>query len=82
MVNRRDMKYSGSRDKVDFQKEFDQMFPMPTEKRKDAMKLLSDRYVNYKHNYVKHLLFSPDRQNLSEFSQFHTFKNMIFFFKT
>ncbi len=69
MVNRQDTKYEGE-DRVNFLKEFDKMFPMPAEKRKDAMKILSDRYANYKQNYVKHLLFSPDRQNLSEFNQF------------
>ena len=61
MVNRQDTQYDGE-DRVDFLKEFDQMFPMPAQKREDV-----EGYLNYKQSYVKHLLFSSDAQSLSEF---------------
>ena len=45
---------------------FKQMFPTYEEKRADAVKSLTESYHKYKREYVKHLSFSPDNENLSK----------------
>ena len=70
MVNRKDMQYKRKQDREDFEKEFDQMFPMPAQKREDVTKFIVEVYLNYKRSYVRQLLFSPDTPNLSEFIRF------------
>ena len=46
---------------------FKQMFPTYEEKKVDEVKSLTESYHKYKREYVKHLSFSPDTDNLSKF---------------
>ena len=80
LANRLDKNQTVDKERLELQKEFDQMFPMMTEKEDDTMKLSVEGYLNYKKSYVKNLLFSPERQNLSEFIQFNSLENIILFF--
>ena len=42
------------------------MFPAPTEKEEDGVKSLTESYHKYKREYVKHLSFNPEEENLSK----------------
>ena len=45
-----------------------QMFPSSSENEKVGnMKALTEAYHNYKREYVKHLSFTPEGENLSRF---------------
>ena len=79
MVNRLDVQYTVAKERLDLQRQFDQMFSMPTEKKGDVTKIIAEGYLNYKKSHVKHLLFSPDTQNMSEFIQFTTLNDTILF---
>ena len=57
---------------LDLQSELEQLFSTPMEEDDKFLRLLTERYMNYKVNYVKHLLFNPDTQNMSK---------LIIFFK-
>ena len=43
-----------------------QMFPTSTEEEVDEMKPLTDSYHKYKREYLKHLGFNPEEENLSK----------------
>ena len=74
LVNRADIQPTFGKKRLDLQREFDQTFPIATKKKEDALKSLTEGYLNYKRSYVKHLLFNPDTPNLSEFIQHSSFK--------
>ena len=45
-----------------------QLFPTSTDKNKDDVSLLMEKYTMYKKNYMKQLQFDPELENLSKFS--------------
>ena len=52
--------------KLGYSKErLQQMFPMLTEEEEDGLKSLAESYHKYKREYVKHLGFNPEEENLS-----------------
>ena len=55
---------------LDFESEFEQIFSMPMDKEDKLLRFLTERYVDYKVNYAKQLLFNPDSQNLSKLITF------------
>ena len=57
---------------LDLGSELEQLFSTPMKEDDKFLRLLTERYMNYKVNYVKHLLFNPDTQNMSK---------LIIFFK-
>ena len=69
MVNRLDVQYTVAEKRLDIQRQFDQMFSMPTEKKEDVTKIIAEGYLNYKKSHVKHFLFNPDTRNMSEFRE-------------
>ena len=44
-----------------------QMFPTFPDKKEDKVQPLTERYHKYKREYVKHLFFMPDNDNLSKY---------------
>ena len=44
-----------------------EMFPISAHERGVDVELLTERYLNYKMEYVKHLAFNPEEQNFSKF---------------
>ena len=52
---------------LDLGSEFEQLFSTPMEKEDQSLRLLTERYMSHKVNYVKHLLLNPDTQNMSKF---------------
>ena len=64
--------------RLDVQREFEEMFSMQGENKDNVVNLLTDKYVNYKQSYVKHLLFNQNTPNLSE-CRFQCFRKKIFF---
>ena len=79
MVNRLDISYTVAEKRLDLQRQFGQMFSMPTKKKGDVTKIIAEGYLNYKKSHVKHFLFSPDTPNTSEFIQFTTLNDTILF---
>ena len=51
---------SGSKERLQ------QMFPASTDQKVDGVKSLSEKYHQYKRNYVKNLSFYPKADNLSK----------------
>ena len=49
------------------QASFKEMFPIPAHERYMDVKMMTARYLQYKMDYVKHLAFNPEEQNLSKF---------------
>ena len=49
------------------QASFKEMFPIPAHERDMDVKMMTARYLQYKMDYVKHLAFNPEEQNLSKF---------------
>ena len=43
-----------------------EMFSASADKKVDEVKSLAESYHKYKHEYVKHLCFNPDNENLSK----------------
>ena len=43
------------------------MFPTSAHERDAHVKMMTERYLNYKMEYVKHLAFNPEEQNFSKF---------------
>ena len=43
-----------------------QMFPASAEEKLNEVKLVTESYHKYKREFVKHLFFNPDNENLSE----------------
>lgn len=43
-----------------------QMFPTSADEKGDELKSLTEEYHKYKREYVKHLVFNPDEENLSK----------------
>ena len=43
-----------------------QMLPVSTEEEGDDVKSMTEEYHRYKREYVKHLNFDPDNENLSK----------------
>ena len=58
---------------LDLQSELEQLFSTPMEEDDKFLSLLTERYMNYKVNYVKHLFFNADTQNMSKFNN-HIFQ--------
>ena len=54
-----------SRDRLHFA--LQRMFPTSAEKKVDEMKSLTESYYKYKREYLKHLCFNPDNENLSKY---------------
>ena len=44
-----------------------EMFPTSAYERDAHVKMMTERYLNYKMEYVKHLSFNPEEQNFSKF---------------
>ena len=44
------------------------MFPASTDTKEDGLKSLTESYHKYKREYVKHLGFNPEEENLSKHS--------------
>ena len=44
-----------------------EMFPISAHKKDVDIKMMTARYLQYKMDYVKHLAFNPEEQNLSKF---------------
>ena len=44
-----------------------EMFPTSAYERDARVKIMTERYLNYKMEYVKHLAFNPEEQNFSKF---------------
>ena len=44
-----------------------EMFPTSAHERDVDVEMMAARYLNYKMDYVKHLAFNPEEQNLSKF---------------
>ena len=42
------------------------LFPISADERVDEVKSLTEKYHKYKWEYVKHLVFNPDEENLSK----------------
>ena len=42
------------------------MFPTSRDKNDDELKSFTESYLMYKKEYVKHLLFNPEEENLSK----------------
>ena len=47
-----------------------QLFPNSADKKEDDVRLLMEKYMMYKENYMKHLQFDSKLENLSKFSIF------------
>ena len=43
-----------------------QLFPTSADEKEGEVQLVTEIYHKYKHEYVKHLSFNPDKENLSE----------------
>ena len=46
---------------------FQQMFPTFVDEETDQLKLLTEKYHKYKREYLKHLCFNPEGENLSKY---------------
>ena len=57
---------SQSESKERFEVALQQMFPTSAETKEDTVKSLSEKYHQYKREYVKHLGFNPKEENLSK----------------
>ena len=52
--------------KSGYQERLQQMFPTSSDEEIDEVKSFTESYHNYKRNYVKHLGFNPEEENLSK----------------
>ena len=58
--------YSQSESKERLYAALQQIFPTSADERVDVVKSLTEKYQKYKREYVKHLVFNPDEENLSK----------------
>ena len=54
--------------KISLENALTQLFPTPTEKKKDNVRSLIEKYTTHKKRYMKNLQFDPQLENLSKFS--------------
>ena len=67
-------------DEASLENALTELFPTSTEENEDDVSLLMmEKYMMYKKNYMKHLQFDPELENLSKFSiPAHLIKVILF----
>ena len=60
------VEWRGNEFKEDFDAFLQQIFPTSIEEKTDEVKTLTEIYHKYKREYVKHLSFNADNENLSK----------------
>ena len=60
------VEWRGNEFKEDFDAFLQQIFPTSIEEKTDEVKTLTEIYHKYKKEYVKHIGFNPEEENLSK----------------